>query len=64
MTQIKLFTDTTPNMEKFELQVNKFLQENEGKIIVKDIKLTAESPNPGNHTWKSWAVMVIYELKQ
>ena len=63
MTQIKLFKDTTPDMEKFESQVNTFLQ-NEGRIIVKDIKLTAESPNPNNHAWKSWAVMVIYELKQ
>lgn len=64
MTQIKLFKDTTPDMEKFELQINNFLQENEGRIIVKDIKLSAESPNPNNHAWKSWAVMVIYELKQ
>ena len=63
MTQIKLFMDKTPDMEKFELQINKFLEENDGKIIVKDIKYTAETPNPGNNAWKAWTAMVIYEVK-
>ena len=49
MTQIKLFMDKTPYMEQFEEKVNNFLQENEDKIIVKEIKYTAETPNPGNH---------------
>lgn len=29
MIQIKLFMDTTPDMEKFERKVNKYLQVNE-----------------------------------
>ena len=64
MIQIKLFMDKTPYMEKFESQVNKFLEENDGKIIVNDIKYTAETPNPGNSSvWKAWTAMVIYEVK-
>ncbi len=46
MTQIKLFMDRTPDMESFEKKVNDFLKENEEKIVVRDIKYTAESPNP------------------
>ena len=65
MTQIKLFMDkTTPYMEKFEEKVNKFLQENADKIIVKEIKYTAESPNPNNSVWKNWTAMVVYEVKE
>ena len=60
MTQIKLFMDKTPYMEQFEEKVNKFLQENADKIIVKDIKYTAETPNPNNSVWKSWTAMVVY----
>ncbi len=61
MTQIKLFVEKTPEMEKIEKQINAFLKENDGKILVKDIKFTAESPNPNNSVWKNWTVMVIYE---
>ena len=61
MTQIKIFAEKTPEMEKIENQVNDFLKENDGKIIVKDIKYTAESPNQGNAIWKIWTAMVIYE---
>lgn len=48
-------------MEKIENQINDFLKENDGKIIVKDIKYTAEIPNQGNAIWKIWTAMVIYE---
>lgn len=61
MTQIKLFTEKTPELEKIEKQINAFLKDNDGKILVKDIKYTAESPNPNNSVWKNWTVMIIYE---
>ena len=61
MVQIKLFRDRTPDMEKFEKQVNTFLSENKDTIIVKDIKHTADYPNPHNSAWQNWTVMVIYE---
>ena len=63
MVQIKLFTEKTADIEKLEETVNKFLRENIESIIVKDIKYTAESPNPNNSAWKNWTVMVIYETK-
>jgi hypothetical protein len=55
--------DKTSEMEKFESKVNAFLKENEDKIIVRDIKYTAESPNPNNSVWKAWTVMIVYETK-
>lgn len=61
MTQIKLFMDHTPYMDKFEEKVNSFLKENEGKIVVKDIKYTSDSVNPHNSVWKNWTAMVVYE---
>lgn len=61
MVQIKLFRGRTPDMEKFEKQVNTFLSENKDTIIVKDIKYTADYPNPHNSAWQNWTVMVIYE---
>lgn len=61
MVQIKLFRDRTPDMEKFEKQVNTFLSENKDTIIVKDIKYTADYPNPHNSAWQNWTVLVIYE---
>lgn len=61
MVQIKLFRDRTPDMEKFEKQVNTFLSEDKDTIIVKDIKYTADYPNPHNSAWQNWTVMVIYE---
>lgn len=61
MVQIKLFRDRTPDMEKFEKQVNTFLSENKDTIIVKDIKYTADYPNPHNSAWQNWTVIVIYE---
>lgn len=63
MTQIKLFTDRTPDLEAFEKKVNTFLEENKDKFIVKDIKYTAESPNSNNSAWKNWTAMVVYEVK-
>lgn len=62
MVQIKLFRDHTPEMEKFEKQINAFLSEHKDTIIVKDIKYTAEYPNPGNGAWQNCTVMVIYEV--
>lgn len=63
MTQIKLFKDQTPDMDKFESKVNDFLKENEDKIIVKDIKYTSVKPNPHNSAWDSWTAMIIYDIK-
>ena len=63
MTQIKLFLDKTPEMEKFEKKVNDFLKENDGKIEVRDIKYTIEDPNPNNKAWLSWTAMVVYDVK-
>ena len=39
MTQIKLFTEKTPELEKIEKQINAFLKDNDGKILVKDINI-------------------------
>ena len=62
MVQIKLFRERTPDMEKVEKQINAFLCEHKDMIIVKDIKYTAEYPNPGNGAWQNCTVMVIYEV--
>ena len=62
MVQIKLFRDHTPEMEKFEKQINTFLREQEGRIVVKDIKYTADYVNPNNSAWQNWTAMVIYEV--
>ena len=62
MVQIKLFNDRTPEMEKFEKQVNDFLCEHKDTIIVKDIKYTADYVNPNNSAWQNWTAMVIYEV--
>ena len=62
MVQIKLFRDHTPEMEKFEEQINTFLSEHKDTIIVKDIKYTADYVNPNNSAWQNWTAMVIYEV--
>lgn len=62
MVQIKLFRDRTPELERFEKQVNNFLCEHKDKIVVRDIKYTAEYPNPHNSAWQNWTAMVIYEV--
>ena len=62
MVQIKLFRDHTPELGKFEKQVNNFLCEHKDKIFVRDIKYTAEYPNPHNSAWQNWTAMVIYEV--
>ena len=74
MTQIKIFANTTyqgsgagPDaftIEMLNQEVNAFLAENDGKIILKDIKYTVQSPNPRevfNLNVKVWTIMVIYE---
>ena len=62
MTQVKLFHAKTPNMETFEKHINDFLNANKDTITVKDIKYTAETPNPANSVWVNWTAMVIYEV--
>ena len=62
MVQIKLFRDHTPELEKFEKQVNNFLCEHKDKIVVRNIKYTAEYPNLHNSAWQNWTAMVIYEV--
>lgn len=74
MTQIKIFTEKTYNSkdagpkalltDDLQKKVNDFLADNAGKIIVKDIKYSVQSPNPHqklNLDIKEWTVMVIYE---
>ncbi len=73
MTQIKIFAETTysnPSDKKvmttggLEKRVNDFLAENDGKITVKDVKYSIQSPNPHqilNLNVQHWTVMVIYE---
>ena len=74
MTQIKIFAETTfqgsskspeaPTIDKLTQKVNDFLADNEGKITVKDIKYTVQSPNPHqilNLNVKEWTIMLIYE---
>ena len=66
MTQIKIFINENkvPNYnENLEKQVNEFLKENDGKIVVKDIKYTATEINPQNPLWRNWSVMVIYDVR-
>mgnify|MGYP003537832526 FL=1 len=62
MVQIKLFRDHTSDMDKFEQKVNNFLSEHKDKIVVRDIKYTAEYPNPHNAAWQNWTAMVLYEV--
>ena len=74
MTQIKIFTEKTykskdagpkaPVTDDLQNKVNDFLAENAGKIVVKDIKYSVQSPNPNqilNLDIKEWTVMIIYE---
>lgn len=74
MTQIKIFNETTyegsgvspsaPTVDSLTQNVNKFLAENDGKITIKDIKYSVQSPNPHqilNLDVKVWTIMLIYE---
>ena len=74
MTQIKIFKETTyegsgagpsaPTIDSLTQKVNEFLAENDGKITIKDIKYTVQSPNPHqilNLNVKVWTIMLIYE---
>ena len=66
MTRIKIFINSKNEAnahEKLEKQVNDFLKENEGTIIVKDIKYSVTEGNFGNPIWKNWTVMVIYDAQ-
>lgn len=63
MVQVEIFSEKTFGLDSLKNKVNDFLKENDGKIEVKDIKYTIETPNPGNHNWMIWTVMVVYELK-
>lgn len=65
MKQIKIFINTRQDanyQEELEKEVNGFLKENEGKIMVKDIKYTSNEINPHNPLWRNWSVMVIYDV--
>lgn len=65
MTQIKIFINTRQDanyQEELEKEVNGFLKENDGKIMVKDIKYTSNEINPHNPLWRNWSVMVIYDM--
>ncbi len=73
MTQIKIFSETTyqgtkspdaMTIEALTSRVNEFLSDNDGKITLKDIKYTVQSPNPHqvlNLNVKEWTIMLIYE---
>ena len=72
MTQIKIFNETTyeekhPStltIDSLTQKVNEFLADNEGKITIKDIKYSVQSPNPYqvfNLSVKEWIIMLIYE---
>ena len=75
MTQIKIFTETTYSnsadkkvmtTERLTEKINDFLAENDGRITVKDIKYSIQSPNPHqilNFNVQHWTVMVIYEQR-
>lgn len=62
MTQVKLFHANTPKREVFEKKINDFLNDNKDRITVKDIKYTAEIPNPANSVWVNWTALIIYEV--
>ena len=73
MTQIKIFSETTyqgtkspdaMTIEALTSRINEFLSDNDGKITLKDIKYTVQSPNPHqvlNLNVKEWTIMLIYE---
>ena len=62
MAKIKLFKEYTPYMNNFENQVNEFLKENEGEIIVHDIKYTwGLLPSTRNAEWAVWTAMILYD---
>ena len=51
MTQIKIFInkkEAANYHEELEMEVNGFLKENEGRIMVKDLKYTSNEINPHN----------------
>lgn len=61
MTQVKIFHEHTCKLEDIENKINRFLAENEGKIVVRDIKHTVTNPNPRNHIWQIWDAVLIYD---
>ncbi len=63
MVQVKLFSAVHHSMELIEGQINAFLKDNEGKIVVKDIKFNAEKFGDKHNEWMVWNAMVIYEVK-
>ena len=65
MVQIKLFRDHTPDLEKFEKLVNNFLCEHKDKIVVRDIKYTAEYPThtiQHGKTGRQWLFMRWWKI--
>ena len=71
MTQIKIFTETTYQssgagpgafkIEQLSQEINDFLADNDGKIILKDIKYRILCPNPNNLKIKEWVIMLVYD---
>jgi len=71
MTQIKIFTETTYQssgagpgafkIEQLTQEINDYLADNDGKIILKDIKYKILSPNPHNLSIKEWVIMLVYD---
>ena len=71
MTQIKIFTETTYQssgagpgafkIEQLTQEINDYLADNDGKIILKDIKYKILSSNPHNLSIKEWVIMLVYD---
>ena len=61
MTQVKLFSLLTPQIDKFENQINVYLANNKDKIKVLDIRYTALIPQINQPEMIGWTAMVIYE---
>lgn len=62
MTQIKVFSGYQYGTESIENEVNKFLLENKGRIILRDIKYVEHPQKNVSNGWHNWTVMVVYDL--
>lgn len=63
MTQVKMFIKESPSDNPIEKQVNDFLEENDGKITVKDVKYDVMWPcRVRNSEWLFWTALVLYDV--
>ena len=62
MTQIKVFSGYQHGTETIENEVNKFLMENKGRIILRDIKYVEQPPKNIGNGWHDWTAVVVYDL--